>query len=136
MLPPKPTNLPKPSAKPPLNKFQKPLPSKPMAPAHQKETIGKLQLHSKPLISIRPFHPSAPKPMTKAPFPKPVSNLYRKDNPTGQSPPAFPGSLSGELGAALERRRLASVGVEAVSRQENKMVSENDKPKFVNILQR
>ena len=79
--------------------------------------------------------------MTKAPFPKPVSNLYRKDNPTGQSPPrasmpAFPGSLSGELGAALERRRLASVGVEAVSRQENKMVSENDKPKFVSILQR
>jgi hypothetical protein len=79
--------------------------------------------------------------MTKAPFPKPVSNLYRKDNPTGQSPPrasmpAFPGSLSGELGAALERRRLASVRVEAVSRQENKMVSENDKPKFVRILQR
>jgi hypothetical protein len=138
---PKPTVLPKPSAKPSLNKFQKPLASKPIAPAHQEETIGKLQLPSKPLINIKPFHPSGPKPMTKAQFPKPVSNLYRKGNQTGQSPPrasmpAFPGSLSGELGAALERRRLASVGVETVSRQENKMVSENDKPKFVSILQR
>ena len=62
MLPPKPTFLPKPSGKPFLNKFQKPLPSKPMAPAHQKETIGKLQLHSKPLISIKPYHPSAQNP--------------------------------------------------------------------------
>ena len=180
-LPPKPSILPKPSELPSIKPTKKPPPTKPVTNSiiHQKnrsevnskdkiqnqiennssadtegqrQSMGKLQLPSKPLTITTPFKPSAPKPMKKPIPPKPVSNLYRADNQSGRSPPrasmpAFPGSLSGELGAALERRRLKSVGmsgnealdrVETFSKQprENKMVSEVDKPKFVSILRR
>ena len=109
--------LPKHAAQPPKG-FGKPtnLPPKPVI--SKKPTLA-------PNIEITPTHNS----------PKQMSHLYRKDE--NKNPPpriaqsAFPGTVADELGAALERRRLKSVGVE-----QSKMFVEEDKPKFASILKK
>ena len=88
----------------------------------ERASVGRLQIQTKPLTSSN----KSPK-LTK---PGQSEKLESKvPHPRASLP--IKGNFTGELGAALERRRLASVGIE-----ENKVVSEANKPKFVGILQR